>query len=549
MLKNVLIADDNEMVIEALSKIIDWEKYNFYLVGKAYNGIEALEISRKINVDILLTDIKMPKMDGLELLRIISEEQPEIKVIVLSSYNEFSLVREAFKLGASEYMLKTELDPSFLVDLLIKLSKEQDEKKMQLEFVEELSNKVQKYINYSKITDTELYQNGIYIKDRLLNDLVRGYITLQEILEQNREYVKLRLNEGFYSVMYMSIDNYSFMLEKVWQNDAKLLFFAVYNVIEEVLESNSIGDAFYISHGDFCIIFSLKTFKKIEEFKDLISKIFEAISISLKNFLKLEISAGASFQENEESTLYILYAQANQACQLRVIKGKGSLIFSGENIKTVMKNDLKLGERLEYLKNILASLNPTVLIKGVDTIIINPTSVTVADFDGIIHLYQKYSMVLFDFIEQNNLEKSCKDQIDKFDKYIYNMDSVTEMNKWLKATIEVIARGLATGNSLVRKAKKHIDEHFSEELSLQSVAEIVGVTNSYISKLIVKELGVTFTEYINDFRIEKAKELIQNSNLKIYEISEKVGYGSIENFSRVFKRKTGKSPKEFASGS
>lgn len=549
MLKNVLIVDDNEMVIEALSKIIDWGKYNFNLVGKAYNGVGALEISRKHNVDILITDIKMPEMDGLELIKIISREQTEIKIVVLSSYNEFSLVREAFKLGASEYMLKTELDPRFLVDLLIKLSEEQDEKKRQIESVKELSNKVQKYLNYSKVTDTELYENGIYIKDRLLNDLVRGYTTLEHILGQSPDYLKLRLSEGFYSIMYISIDNYRLILEEVWQRDEKLLFFAIYNIIDEALERYGTGDAFFISQGDFCILFSFDKLKSEEELKNFTSKIFNEISTCLKGFLKLNISAGASYQEKGAVTLTGLYAQANQACQLRVIQGKGSLIFDGKNMKTKIKNDLKPGERLEYLKNILASLNPTVISKGIETIIIMPSSVTVADFDEIIHLYQKYSMILFDFIEQNNIEKSCKEQIDKFDKYIYSMDSVTEMNKWLKATIEAIARGLATGNSLIRKVKKYIDEHFSEELSLQSVADHAGVSSSYISKLIVKELGISFTEYLNNYRVERAKELIQNSNLKIYEISERVGYGSIENFSRVFKRITGKSPKEFASGS
>lgn len=549
MLKNVLIVDDNEMVIEALSKIIDWIRYNFTLIGKAYNGVDALEIARKYSVDILITDIKMPEMDGLELIRIITDKQPDIKIVVLSSYNEFSFVREAFKLGASEYMLKTELDPRFLVDLLLKLSEEQDEKKRQLESVKELSNKVQKYLNYSKVTDTELYENGIYIKDRLLNDLVRGYAALEDILGQSPGYIKLRLSEGYYSIMYISIDNYRLILEEVWQRDEKLLFFAIYNIIDEVLEQYGAGDAFYISQGDFCILFSFDSLKSEEDFRNFASRLFNEIRTCLKGFLKLDISAGASYEKNETIVLTGLYAQANQACQLRVIQGKGSLIFGGKNMKTTIKNDLKPGERFEYLKNILASLNPTVISKGIETIIIGPTSVTVADFDEIIHLYQKYSMVLFDFIEQNNLEKSCKEQIDKFDKYIYNMDSVTEMNKWLKATIEAIVQGLATGNALIRKVKRYIDEHFSEELSLQSVADYAGVSGSYISKLIVKELGISFTEYLNNYRVERAKELIQNSTLKIYEISERVGFGSIENFSRVFKKITGKSPKEYASGS
>jgi two-component system, response regulator YesN len=547
MLKNALIVDDNQMILEALGKIIDWDKYGYKLVGKAYNGLEALEISKRENIDILLTDIKMPEMDGLQLIREIKSAKPDIKIIILSAYNEFSLVREAFKLGASEFILKTELDPSFLGNQLVNLSKEQDDEKKERDKLKKLSEQVQKYIDHSKATDVELQQNGRFIRDRLLNELVRGYISVQELIMHKREYISLRFCEGKYAIIYLCIDNQKMLLSKTWKNDERLLSYAVLNIIDELLDKFGVGDSFEVTGGEFCILLCFNQSEKENEKEKVIINIFKELTSSLEKTLKIKISAGASIQA-KQATLPILYAEANQACQLRVLYGRDTIIFNSQNIKNNIKNDLETGKRLEYLKNTLVTLNPDVIRSSAESLIVNPASVTFGDFEEIIHLYQKYSLVLFDFIEQNVLESECNDLMDKFYNYVYNMGSVTELNKWLKAVLEAISRGVSTGNSLIRQVKKYINEHFSEDLSLQNIAEAIGVSSSYLSKLIIKELGVSFTDYLNNFRIQKAKELIQHSTLKIYEIAEKVGYGSIEHFSRVFKKVTGKSPKEYSSG-
>ena len=125
-MKNILLVDDNKKILELLSTMIPWKETGFQLAGLAADGREALEIARATNIDILVTDMKMPVIDGLELIRHFRELYPHAKFLVLSSYNEFNMVREAFKLGSSEYMLKTELDTDSFKKLLIQVSEELD---------------------------------------------------------------------------------------------------------------------------------------------------------------------------------------------------------------------------------------------------------------------------------------------------------------------------------------------------------------------------------------------------------------------------------------
>ena len=138
--------------------------------------------------------------------------------------------------------------------------------------------------------------------------------------------------------------------------------------------------------------------------------------------------------------------------------------------------------------------------------------------------------------------------MDSLNEVIYDREAVPELNRRLNEIIMQIARSMETGNSHVRQLIKYVQNHFKEEITLQTTAEQLGVSSPYLGRLVQQELNISFNDYLNNFRIERAKELLIEGKLKVYEVAEEVGYASTEYFSRMFKKFVGLNPKDFLSG-
>ncbi|WP_054023586.1 helix-turn-helix domain-containing protein [Bacillus sp. FJAT-28004] len=550
-MKKVIIVDDNRMVVKSVYQLIPWEQHGYVVTAKVFDGVQALEAIKINGADLLVTDIKMPFMDGLELIRQVRQLGCDAKAVILSSYNDFELVREAMRLGASEYILKTELDPSSFITLLNTLARQLDTERKELDQLVKLEGFSEADLNRLKDADNELFRNRRHIREQLLRGFCIGYVTEEQFLAQRKDYLNIRYDRGRHAMLYVAADNFHKLLELRWNGNEQLLAFAATNVMEEILDNAGEADLFYNGSGTFVILINIVNLESDLE-KSRWIHLFSSLSSSLEHYFRLRISGGFGMEKPGVDTVPKLYVQAMEACQFRFIQGKGKLFFDEDIQKTGVGQNVAAPynsyERVELLRNALSAFHPQLLLKTPESLFVHPDHVTPENFRDMLRLYEKYTFVLTDFVEKYGMRNVCDDLIQSFNEYIYDQEAIPDLNRRLQEILERIAEGMETGNSQVRQLIKYVQGHFKDEVTLQSAAEHLGISSAYLGRLVQKELGVNYSEYLNQYRIERAKVLLTEGLYKIYEIAEAVGYGSTEHFSRMFKKVTGISPKEFSSG-
>lgn len=553
-MKNILIVDDIPLIIKALKSLVNWDDNDFRIAGEAFDGVEAIKILEEINIDILITDIKMPVMDGLELIKYVREKHPNIKIIVMSSYDEFEQVRKSFKLGASDYLLKLEMDADNMMDICIRLKNEIDTELEQ-------KNTISKFDNYikaqKKLMEEELHNhkhlekklafNKAVLRDSFFKEIIRGQNYTEAEFAQKKLDLDLLVDEGKYIIMLVCVENFKSLVCDKWDEDEELLQFSILNTIEESLRTFEPGDVFCINRDEYVVLLSYVNTMSWNEMKNRYSLIFNGIEKNLRNYIGVIASAGLSRAEGSVSMLTKMYLQAKEALRYRFIGGKGKLISCDEIHSGNEKFDLRQTDKLDYIRSVLDSLDPKVVRSSVDNLCIKDSEVPAGGMNSVREVYDKYSWILIDFIEENVISLKCEELIHYYNHHLWNMGSIRELNQWLSDTINALADSLSTQNSVVNLARQYIHKHFSSDISLKVVAEAINISSGHLSRIFLEKMNCNFVDYLNSYRIEKAKEYMKNSNLKIYEISEKVGYKNVEHFTRLFRRLVGKSPSEYAS--
>jgi|GEM_PF-3212109 len=548
-MKKIIIADDNRIVVESVARLIPWESHGFEIAATAFDGEQALEAIRERGADIVITDIKMPRMDGLELIRKIKEELLlDAKTVVLSSYNDFQLVRTAMRLGASEYILKTELEPEALLELMNELSAALDKERADSAPWEGREDDREEAASALPADlREELRQSRRHIRNQLLRELCLGYASEQQFMERKKDWLHIRYRPGGrHYMLYFAVDNFQKLLNLRWRKDEHLLAFAIMNVLEEIVSDSA--DLFDNGSGEFAMLASSEDESGAEE----AVRVFERLAQALQRHFQVQVSAGFSELRAQDDTVPRMFIRAVQACQLRFMLGKGKLIHERElarNGYPGKRPETELGkEQVEHLRNVLNSFHPVLLREMMGSLPARPGETSRTDYLRVLRQYEKYTFVLAEFADKHGYQDLFAPMLESFNELIFERESIPELNRRLLELLEAMANAMATGNSLVRAVIRYVQLHYREEITLQSVAEHIGVSSAHLGRLIQKDQNMNFSEYVNQFRIERAKELLAEGRLRVFEIAEAVGYNSVEHFGRMFKRVAGMSPREFATG-
>lgn len=496
----VLIVDDEVPIRQWLELNIN-KIEGFITVGTAANGLEGLELLKKTKPDIIITDIRMPGMDGLKLLEAIRESKQPIYAIMLTSHEDFCYARKSISLGVSEYILKTEISVDNLNYSLMR------GKKILLE-----NNK---YVD-EKIEDSRIYRS------QYISSLVNG-IKDKEISEDKLHELGINISGKKYFIINIlnsnkeKIDYKDFIKNE--SIDDSIVIAVSHNsviIINTLLESKlrSIYDDLQFLNSfcsnlvkeDKCILGCSKIYSKVEQFE--------------KAIIEANISLKYSFY-NKSKNFYLLS---------ETIKDK---IDDCEKFKIKFSNELLKGYYDKSISIIYQVMENVEKEKPIDQ-------------NEIKELFIYFITSLMYSIDKNdiNLESKIEEVKQKIKKSLYFQD--------LKATINSIIneykRGLISEksySSAVRKAIKYMEEYYTEPISLTEVADYVSLSSEYLSKIFKEETGVKFVVYLNNLRLKEAINLLEKTNLKVYEIAEKVGYSNMSYFSTVFKKNFGKNPFEF----
>ena len=523
---SVFAVDDEPIVLEGIRSKIDWEGSGFTFAGEATDGEIALSMIHEIKPDILVTDIKMPFMDGLQLAEAIKRTQPWIKIIILSGHDEFDYAKKAISIGIEEYLLKP-FTPEELLASLNKAAAGIDKERKQLSDI-------------SKLRD-ELKSSEALIKKEFLNNLVHGSEEMSTAIQKSSE-LGLNLISRYYKVLISRINSRSVNTET--QQEACSLLNSYSTAISEAVS--------FFHHSNLMVcIFKGST---QEELDDNTFRAAETIAhIATKNEDCIVLTAIGKTVEHL-SQLSISYEDAKKILQAGNISKENRIISSediSENQDTngdILLNFEEGDPLVDKLKYAAKGDIHKIIEDSMELIKKNPDQFSV---------FASYLLVDLIFAVSKLVEKlggNIKELNPEILQRKFIDDAVSDESRFTKTLEQVLNFALEfrdskmTGKygSVILKAKQFIEENYADQnTTLTSVAEAVCLSPNHFSTIFSQECKTTFIEYLTNVRLENAKRLMRETDMKGYDIAYECGFSDPHYFSYIFKKNTGLSPREY----
>ena len=522
----LLIVDDEFLVVEGLKKLVNWEKYLIHIVGEASNGNEGVALAKSKNPDIIITDVNMPDMSGLDMIKLIKDSNPSIRFIVLSGYDDFNWAKRAFQYGVIDYLLKP-LDFQQLDAALEKVINNINYEKVREEDHEKITNALQK-------------SKGILKKETILK-LIKGEAESIEIIKEQLEYLNIALDNRQRMVMLFEARNYR-EKEDNSEGDFKAL-------IKEVilwLEEKKLG--YGIEVEDDKSVFILNALETTEQWAEILTEyICEKFPLS-----KHGITIGIGGIYTGLSRVKYSYIEAEQAVRYKYLSENPVVFYSKiqNQLTRLDKIDLPVNIEKSVIEGLMLANREMVnqslesyyeQIKGKKIEILSFKNIIIEFLFGI---KRELSRIKIDL---------SKVFIDVFQE-IYSIESKNSIDDVWKSVRDFIEKVLGfiehtektSSKQVVQEIMLYIEQNYtSGDISLNEIAERIYLTPNYISMLIKQETGENFSDMVVRKRMEKAKEFLYDVTLRTYEIAEKVGYSDPNYFSRTFKKVIGMSPGDF----
>lgn len=521
----VLIVEDEMLVRVGLKSSVDWAKFNMEVIADTADGLAGLDIYEKEKPDLIITDLKMPKMSGMELISKIREKDKLTRIVILSCIEEFEMARKAMSYGVTEYILKLTMANDDIERILEKVKTELDKQAVEL---------------IPKAAAVH-YDNAD--KDGELKDFLFYGLYSNEEFEAYVGRTGLKIYPEALLLAVIEIDNYEKLAIQLEDNKGHLIRRTILNVLNELLDRRGVGEAFSESNSRYIIILNFKGIVSENlRYKEL-NSILDNIRDSMKIYFNVETSIGTSTIQNSYSSLKNMYIQAANALESKFYFGSGIFIYGNlKHVSSAIYSQKQAVLSFPAENNIN---NDTFLkeyekkVDGIfEAITENKTQVRELFCDFVCWIAEKLYVLHADTAD--NIIDSCI--------RIKDSNSFREITDIIGDVFKFIRDVFSERKSFSREisaALLFIETNYSRELSLNEIAKHVNLSNGYFSGLFKKELGISFVEYLNGLRIEKAKELLVNTYLKAYEIAEMVGFGDETYFSRVFKKNTGMSVQEY----
>ena len=500
----ILIVEDERITRQALRYILK-EQGDFYeIVGEASNGRDAQVIIEQERPHIVLTDIQMPVMDGIELSKWIQLKYPETYIVVLSSYSSFEYVKPSFQYGVFEYILKPQLEPEILFKILQRI-------RVKLNLVRCSEERKSDSIILNGYLDREL-TGEVTILQKSINIKKGFFIAIGCQIDKIIGYKKA--NEQLY---YETILNY-------WQEElGEWLIESIHTSEKQIIALINIDEVELELWEDKEVAFSQKFSETMSGLKIACSDIAESEQELLKQIQVIKNLTGKQFFiEDSEKIYYSIKNLENR-----------KISFSQSTYRSKLESGL-YKEAFKLLKEFTQCKDLKYYYSE-------------DEFKKIVE-YSIYTTL--NYIEESKLDKVYM-EIGKLQilNMIVNMHSINDLNQYLDKIFidlyELIHKGSPRDQKIMIKIYQYIDIHFREQLTLQQVANVFHMSYSYLSTYFSHAANKGFNEYLNMRRVDEAKKLLQYSDIPIACIGEKVGYMDQSYFSKVFKKIVGKSPSSY----
>jgi two-component system response regulator YesN len=535
---SVIIVDDEILVRVGLRTMLPWGDLGYRIVGDAENGVEGLKLLKGLQPDIVITDIKMPVMDGLEMMRRARAENSKSKFIVLSSYDDFHLVREALKMGAEDYLIKLELDQAGLVKVLQAVEKE---------ITADVEQDRQK-----KADDIHAHLSMEAERKEFFMKLISGAISSPQEISESAGYLEIDGGERGIACCLVRIDGIVQEEKYARMEDRAMLEQQVENLIHEVAGDSHSVFGFRCGEGTFAIVvFGGKESVDSARMTGL-EKMGGRIITTLRTYMNITATVGVSDIHAGLSALSGGFSEASTAADRSFFLGKGRVIRfrdAGAGLRT--GSDLGTADHLRDLQTALDYSDAELLTRCFDAIrrsLEGDECTREQIYDFCFQLAYKLRE-----IAETRHDLPLGELLNTAGLYrdITSLATLGSLLDWIGTLAEkssdILMRNMEYGRHAItiRKVKRFVQDHLAADIRLAEAAEFLHINHCHLSTIFKHETGECFSDYVMKVKIEEAQKLLATGRYRIREAAEMLGYASAYYFSRVFKKVAGVTPSQY----
>lgn len=528
----VLIADDELRICELIFRLIDWESLGMSVIAVAHDGRETIKIIKNEMPDIVITDIRMPGYNGVDVIRIGKEYNSDIQFIIISGYSQFDYTQNAIHYGVSDYLLKP-VKAEELTKALLRIKSRIDKNN-------------QMYSQVKKAWTLEQQNRRLY-REQLIMEIAhgKGFDVLTKDMNTLNEQYKYEFIPGFFTIVIVKADGLnfeektesSFLYEKIQQS----LSFAFAPVMQEMQGT-------MLDNGTYIFLFNYEN--EYAEIESQIHRLLNQMLLQKDVFKKLHLTIGLGKRVNCLVEVGKSYETAYLAIKDRILVGTDRIIEGKEKIVVQDYKDYFL-HTVRELENVVENLDD----KRISDIIQEWGTALSKDKEINGYQIEQSAKALVNSyllsMQKNNYTLDEDDNLLKdFMKSIENCISLGEIQELLSGTLEQSLseyrhKRALSGSKPIRDAKEYIRNNLAGNLTIQEVSEYVGYSSAHFSVRFKQECGITFSDYVMESRIEKSKELLKNTRETIESIAAAVGYSDVKSFTKNFKKYTEVKPSQY----
>ncbi|QHW30805.1 response regulator [Paenibacillus rhizovicinus] len=536
----LMIVDDEQLMRQGIRKKIQMTGLPVTVVAEAGDGEEALHKLAEERPDIVITDIRMPRMDGLAFLEEAQRAMPELQFVVVSGYGEFEYARRAIQFGVTDYLLKP-VDKEELKESLARIIRKIEWGRSQ----RELSAQAEQWRSSSEAS----------LRDQMLSKLIQyGEDGGQSAAARDERLLGMIARCSHFAAVVFQLEPIVLPHQSFRKEDEKLLRFAVHNIIATILDSSGRDGVLFrhVMHENE-LVYVLGGHSPVET--EALQRELNEILDGIRRHLKLEAAIGCGAAVNRMEVIQQSYQQAKQALRNRIFYGVGRVYMAETEYVKAEPHSVISREDESYLLSCLNECNAGALDAWIAQRVEAVATGARVYFTHLESFCVEFHLLMRKYLlTQTSIPEWIIGELDDLLHWLQALENWRKIPGQLTEMVHNIIGHLyklrhASEYSAIDEVKRYIDQSLHEPLNLQMIAERFFFHPSYFSRRFKERFGENFVNYLTNERIRKSEALLRDPNLKIQQVAELVGFKDAAYFSSVFRKATGMTPNQFRSRS
>ncbi|WP_260405256.1 response regulator [Paenibacillus sp. 598K] len=526
----MIIADDERIQREGIARHVDWEAYGMQVAGLAEDGLQALELMERSGIDLLITDIKMPKMNGLELAERARHVNPQVKILIISGYNDFEYARTAIELKAYAYLLKP-----IMMDQL-----EQELDQLHAAMLQE-RHMQQTFVSLQE----QLQESQPLLAEKLFQHMLHGFLRDEETIRYRMAALSLPVPAHGYDLLLLQVD----VPQDPPRSDARteLAYMQLYAQLARLpVIGCGQGQAFQSKQDEYVILLYASDSQPSSRVAEVIREVRETLQLPYRDRLTI----GVANRRSRLDQMHEAYKEAEAAARQKFHLGRGKTIYY-RDIETEQPVAANLDACYEQMIQAVEVGNSELAEQAVRAIFEEFVRMS-ADAKPFIRTfcYRTISSLILMLQDANEKKEAVFGEEHDLWKRMDACDTLPDFHAWLRETTLAVCQRLSAkrtrkNGAVIEKIVHLLETHYAEPITIDELAKRIHLTPNYISNLFKAHIGESIIDYLTRIRMKRAIQLLKDESVRIYEVAEQTGYNSTSYFSVVFKNMYGISPKEY----